>query len=173
MLTADPTMPSVISSEIGSSAGPGFCAQLPRLSACCNWKHFSRPLFIFGNNAPFAEHIAPRLWKLEHTLLHVVLVYSRWPCDHLRVFFLGPMCLCSLFMRLTFTASVGQGAACFLYCVIPMSPLLATKQQSIGNWSVFPCHGEVRSMGWEKRGEGIPRCRQPNWKGWTVEGAKR
>lgn len=43
MLTVDPTMPSVISSEIGSSSGPGICAQLPHLSACCNWKHFSNP----------------------------------------------------------------------------------------------------------------------------------
>lgn len=67
MLTVDPTMPSVISSEIGSSAGPGFCAQLPRPSACCNWKHFSSPSSSLVTMPPLRNTLPPPLKTRTHT----------------------------------------------------------------------------------------------------------
>lgn len=88
MLTVDPTMPLIISSEIGCSLGPGFCAQLPHLSACCNWKHLRDLSSSFVTMPPL--HMFPLPLKTR-THISRCLCLFKMPFDHLRVSFLRPM----------------------------------------------------------------------------------
>lgn len=141
MLTVDPKMPLIISSEIGSSSGPGICAQLPHLSACCNWKHFSNPSSSFLT-MPSLQNVFSLPLKTRARISSCCVCLFKmtlWPSQgllsgaHVSLLHIHGANFDSLSWPRGWLLSILGDHHLFFFP-------FAAKQQSIGDWSVFPCH---------------------------------